>query len=248
MKKSNWLMLILFSLAAAAMRLAQLQTGFEENGLPVSGSPVRVALPAVLALAALWFVLSARKLPAQRDVTGDLAERFLFENMFCALCGVGGAFAVLASSAFSFYAALVVGDSKVSLLLAAFLFAAALCVLCTVFALYRGNAVQGVFLLVPVCALVLCLAFLYRADAADPVLAHIYVEILAAAALTLSSLERAAFAFRNGAPRAYLPVSAMAVILSVCAAAESESLPQPLFYLGFALIELAFLAAADFAE
>ena len=99
--------------------------------------------------------------------------------------------------------------------------------------------------MVPACALIGFLIVLYRLDASDPVLRKIYIEILAASALAYSAIERAAFVFRNGAPRIYLPVSAMAVVLSVTAAAERRSPAFALFFAGSALLELGFLAALD---
>ena len=126
--------------------------------------------------------------------------------------------------------------------------AAALCLLYAVFALYRGAAVQGVALLVPVCALAVYLILLYRADAFDPVLARTCVELLAVAALTFSALERAAFAFRNGSPRVFLPACAMSVVLALCAAAEGGGFARLALFLGGALVEAGFLLAAEFGD
>ena len=65
------------------------------------------------------------------------------------------------------------------------------------------------------------------------------------AALTAAMLENAAFAFRNGAPRIFLFVGSLAVILSFAAAAELQSLAWLLFFVGFAFVELAFLSGAS---
>ena len=59
-------------------------------------------------------------------------------------------------------------------------------------------------------------------------------------------LERAAFAYRNGAPRLFVPASAMTVILSLTAAADRQSLVSVALFIGCALVELSFLASADF--
>lgn len=244
MKKMDWLMLALFAAAAAGLRAAQMMTGFDAEGLPISGNLPGTLLPFVLLAAAAYFVLTARKLPAQSNVTGALADRFLFQDMTAVTAAVAGSFLLLASAA-----ATVMGYGSLRhVLLTTFAVAAALSLLYTVFSLYRGNAVQGIVLLVPVFCLVVYLVFLYRADAADPILAGIYVELLAASALTLSSLELAAFAFLGGAPRVFLPAGAMALVLSIAAAAERKSLAVSLLFLGCALLELGFLAAADFRE
>ena len=65
-------------------------------------------------------------------------------------------------------------------------------------------------------------------------------------ALTLTAMERAAFAYRNGAPRIYVPLSAMSVVLALTAATDQKSLPVTLLFAGWALIELGFLAEAKF--
>ena len=116
------------------------------------------------------------------------------------------------------------------------------------FALRRGEPLPGVVLLTPVYALVLQLIFVYRATAVDPVLANFYPEILALAALTAAFLEFSAFAFRNGAPRIFVPLASMAVVLCVCTAAGTRELSLLLFYPGFALILLGYCAAADFSQ
>lgn len=243
MKKSQSILLVFFAAAAAVLRFVQMKNGFDENGLAVSGYPAALALPAVLVLAALCFVFFSRSYPAQRDVTGGLADCFLLQDSFRITLGTAGSFLILVSAALSFLRG---NGSLLGNLFAAFAVASGLCLLYALFVLYRGGSVQAVALLVPVCYLVLRLIFLYRTDAVDPVLQRVYIELLAFSALTLSHLERAAFAFRGGAPRAYLPVSAMAVILSLAAMAELPGLPDLLLYLGLVLIELTFLSAADF--
>ena len=135
------------------------------------------------------------------------------------------------------------GASLAQLLLALFTVAGALCVLYAAFALYRGHAVQGLALLAPVCCLVVYAVFIYRTDASNPVLAQIYVEILAIALLTCSALERAAFAFDNGSPRLYLCTNVMAFTFALAAAAEGKSLSAALLFGGWALVELGFLLA-----
>lgn len=244
MKKMRWVALIAFSAALAALRALQCRTGFDEVGLPTGSSLLRAAVPGILLLAAAYFILAARFLPAKRGESGGFAETFRFSgNTTAVTCAIAGAFLVMAGAGASVmgYGSLRQG----ALVLAAVGVAGAICVLGMVFALYRGGEVQGTMQLVPVCSLVVSLIFLYRADASDPVLVKIYVELLALSALTYSALERAAFAFRNGASRLYFPVSALSIVLALAAAAECRSLAAVLLFAGCAFVELGFLAAAE---
>lgn len=240
MKKKDWLILALALLAAAALRVLQCGTGFDEEGLPAGSVLLRALVPCILVLAAVYFCLAARALPT-RTRAGEVSDGFFsFRDTLAAGCGIAGAFLTMLGAA----AGALGHGSLTSPLLAAVGVAGAACVLFAVFTLYRGGALSGVVMLVPVCCLVVYLIFLYRADASDPVLAHIYVEILALCALTLSALERAAFSFQNGSQRVYFPVAAMALLLALTAAAERRSLAAMLLFLGCALVEGAFLTAA----
>lgn len=245
MKKTSWGALMAFSAASAALRALQCRTGFDGDGLPAGGVLLRAAVPCILLLAAVYFVLAARDLPAKRGACGGFAENFHFSgNTLAAACAITGAFLVIAGAAAS-----AAGRGSLrqgALLLAVVGVTGAACTLGAVFMLYRDAGVRGTAQLVPVCALVVYLIFLYRADASDPVLAGVYVELLALAALTYSALERAAFAFRNGAPRVWLPVSVLSVVLALTAAAECRSLAAVLLFAGCAFVEFGFLAAAEF--
>lgn len=242
MKKTNWLIFAAFAAAAALLRVWQDRTGFEDTGLAVRGNIPGLLLPLVLTLAAAYFIYTARKLPVKRDESCELADCFMLEGALPLACIVAGAFLVVVGSL-----AFVREESALThLLLALFASASAISMIGAAGALRGGKAVNGVVLLVPVCALVVYLIFLYRADASNPVLARIYVEILAAALLTFSAVERAAFAFRNGSPRVYRSVGAMAALLSLTAATEGGSLAALLFFAGCAIAELGFLAAFRF--
>ena len=237
MKKRYWPLLILFSAAAAFLRAEHLRTGFDADGLPQSGCPAALALPLVLLLAAAVFYLLCRRYPVQRELTGAMEKYFRFGSTASVMLVVLGAFALIAAAVLSL---LSPWRTLLSMLLSVFWFACAAAVLYVLFALRRGTAFSGVALLTPVCALALQTAVSYRSSAADPVLGHLYIEILALSALTVSFLELAAFAFRNGAPRLYLPLSALSVILCACMLAEQRSLVSMAFYAGFAFILLGF--------
>lgn len=243
MKNSNWLTPALFAAAAAILRAAQMRTGFDADGLALRGNLPGALLPIVLALAAACFVATARALPSRREAAGEFADYFSFRRPASVACSVAGAFLVIVGAA---ALALSGGAGAGALLLAAFIAASAACVLYAVFGLYRGVGVQGVALLVPVCCLIVCLIAYYRVEAMNPVLAEIYVGILAVSALAYSAYERASFAFRNGSPRAYRVASALAFVLAVAAAAELRSLAMFMLFGGCALAELGFLAAAEF--
>lgn len=245
MKMTSWIALIAFSAASAVLRTLQCRTGFDEAGLPIGSVMLHAAVPCILLLAAAYFFLVARGLSAKRGRSGSLAENFRFsENTAAAACAIVGVFLVMVG-----VVALSAGFGSLrqgALVLAVAGAAGAVCTLGAVFVLYRGVEARGTMQLIPVCALVVYLIFLYRADASDPVLAGIYAELLALAALTYSALERAAFAFRNGSPRISLPVSALSIVLALTAAAERRSLAAVLLFAGCAFIELGFLAAARF--
>ncbi len=240
----HWLLLALFSAAAALARLRLLAAGFDADGLPVPMDLNTMALPAVLAAAAVAAAIMARRYPSQRELCGSMGLYFTFRRSTLAvMLMVLGSFALIGSAVVS----LVFSQRTTpQLLLAAFLAAGAVCLLAALFALRREAEFSGVLLLVPVCALVLRLIFFYREHTADPVLRHFYVETLALAALTVLLLEFAAFAFRGGAPRRLMPASTMSVILCAAALAARPSLAEMLFYFGGAWIALGIGAAADF--
>lgn len=242
MKKYNRLLAALLAVPAVLLRVIQNRTGFEETGLAVPLSLPGLLLLVLFIAAAAYFFVAARDLPGRRGRSASLEGAFHLEgNTLGVACAVAGAFLLLLSAA-----AVVMGRGSLgTILLAPLAAVSALCLLYAVFALYRGGEVKGVALLVPVCALVVYLIFLYRADAADPVLARVYVEILAASALAFSALELAAFAFRNGSPRLWFPLTSMTAILCLTAAADVGSPARMAFFIGGALVELGFLAAFE---
>ena len=244
MKKTSWAALGLFAVLSAGLRIWQTLAGYEESGLARRGFLPGLFLPAVLLAAAAYFAVSARSLPDRRADALRLGKDFRFEgNLPAAFCTVAGSFLVMLGGGLYTLSA---SGGVVTVLLALFAVASAACVLYAVFALCRRNEPQGLALLVPICALVVFLVFVYRADATDPVLARTYVEILGIAALTLSAAQRAAFAFGGSSPRRYVPISAAALLLAVAAAAEGGGLPRLALFVGCAAVELGFLAAADF--
>lgn len=241
----HWLLLVLFSAAAALARLRLLAVGFDADGLPVPMDLNTMVLPAVLVVAAVIAVIMARRYPAQRELCGSMDLYFAFDRSTLAvLLMVLGSFALIGSAVCSLVFSL---RTTLTMILSVFLAVGAACLLYATTALRRKAEFSGVALLVPVCAMVLALIlFFYREHATDPILRHYYVETLALAALTVLLLEFAAFAFRGGAPRLLMPASTMSVILCAAALAARPTLAEILFYAGGACIALGIGAAADF--
>ena len=248
----HWLLLVLFSAAAALARLRLLAVGFDADGLPVPMDLNTMVLPAVFVVAAVIAVIMARRYPAQRELCGSMDLYFAFDRSTLAvLLMVLGSFALIGSAVCSLVFSL---RTTLTMILPVFLAVGAACLLYATTALRRKAESVGdipctpayVALLVPVCAMVLALILFYREHAADPILRHYYVETLALAALTVLLLEFAAFAFRGGAPRLLMPASTMSVILCAAALAARPTLAEILFYAGGACIALGIGAAADF--
>lgn len=242
LKRIFWPLLALFSLAAGFLRVLHLRTGFDELGLPVAGNPYAIVLPAVLIAAAIIFVLLARSLPAQRDETREMAHCFCFENTLSVMLAVLGAFGLMGYAVLS---VLLSRSLPMALLGIGYLFSG-VAILYTVFQLRRQNDLLGSVLIVPVCTLVLHLIFTYRSCTNNPTLGHTYVEILTVCILMLTLLELSAFAFRNGAPRIFMPLSAFSVVLCACRFTECVTLPMRVFCVSFIVLLLSFCATADF--
>ena len=94
MKTSDRLATILFLLAAPAARFLELKNNYDPAGLPTGGFPY---LPAVLAAAAVVFLLSARGLPARDAVTADFGGIFRFDGQLTLTAAVLGGFLLLAA-------------------------------------------------------------------------------------------------------------------------------------------------------
>jgi len=243
LKKLHWFILLVFAAAGTYLRIQHLRTGFEENGLPIAGNPYAYALPAVLGLGTLVFILLARAYPAQRDETGDIVCCFPYGNVLSVLLAILGSFAFLAYGALT----VMLRSSVPMLIVGAAYLLSGIAFVCSVFQLRRGSGSVGSFLLAPVCTMVIRLVLTYRSCANDPTLGHTYIEILSVCALMLVFLELLAFVYRNGAPRLFLPLCAAAVMLNACHLVECTALPARVLTLGAILLTLSFCAAADFS-
>ena len=225
MKTSDRLATILFLLAAPAARFLELKNNYDPAGLPAGGFPY---LPAVLAAAAVVFLLSAR---GQLTLTA----------------AVLGGFLLLAAAALRLVSG---GMAGLELILSVFLACSGAALLYALIAQRRSGAFAPTALLVPVCFLVVQLIVTYRANARDSVLGHFYVELLLLAALCLASLYLAAFAYRCGAPRSFAPAAHLALTLAAACCVDmalARRLDGLAACLGAALLLLAYLeAAGDF--
>ena len=95
----HWLLLVLFSAAAALARLRLLAVGFDADGLPVPMDLNTMVLPAVLVVAAVIAVIMARRYPAQRELCGSMDLYFAFDRSTLAvLLMVLGSFALIGSA------------------------------------------------------------------------------------------------------------------------------------------------------
>ena len=241
MKKASRLLPALFAVPAVLLRVVQNRSGFDGAGLAVSGSVPGVALCVLLAAAAAYFIFAARALPTRQSRRLTLPEAFDFaeDPLAAAIVATGALLLLLAGAA----AALGYGSLRTALP-APLAIASAPCLLYAVFGLRRGGTVRAAALLVPVCALAVYLVLLYRADASNPVLAQIYVEILAVAALTCTALELAAYAFCDGSARMWQSAASLSALLSLTAAADGGSVARTAFFIGSAFVTLGFLTAA----
>ena len=204
-------------------------------------------LPAVLAAAAVVFLLSARGLPARDAVTADFGGIFRFDGQLTLTAAVLGGFLLLAAAALRLVSG---GMAGLELILSVFLACSGAALLYALIAQRRSGAFAPTALLVPVCFLVVQLIVTYRANARDSVLGHFYVELLLLAALCLASLYLAAFAYRCGAPRSFAPAAHLALTLAAACCVDmalARRLDGLAACLGAALLLLAYLeAAGDF--
>lgn len=240
MKKLHWFTLLLTSAAACFLQAKHLLTGFDAQGFPLTrglfGSfPL---LPALAAFAALFFFL-CRKAPAASDISADFPAVFDFSGTFSLFLAVCGIFMLFASAGLSL---LTDFGYLLDMILAVLLAISAAALLYALVALRKGKT-AGTAMLVPLCYLMLLLVLTYRTFAKDPVVAHYYIYIVSLALLGWAGLQLAAFAFRNGSARSYLPFAMLAVAAALPAAVAAQSVAQLLMYGGFAVVHLAFLSA-----
>ena len=237
MKKYYGALTALFTAAACALRIVELRTGFLPSGLP-EGNTVGKLLVCVLLMAAAVFLVPARKLPGRAGTTGSFVSYFPFDGTLPLTLLVSGALLLCASGVWA-----AATDRRVIVLAPALLRLAGGVSLFAAAALARRGREDVRKLLVPVISLVVQLVISYRANAADPVLAHFYVEILALAAMALLYLCFASFACGLGSVRRFFPLAALSAVLCACVAAQGGDPATLLAYIGRTVVAAAMLAA-----
>ena len=114
------------------------------------GNVVIALLPAVLAAAAVVFLLSARGLPARDAVTADFGGIFRFDGQLTLTAAVLGGFLLLAAAALRLVSG---GMAGLELILSVFLACSGAALLYALIAQRRSGAFAPTALLVPVCFL-----------------------------------------------------------------------------------------------
>ena len=137
MKTSDRLATILFLLAAPAARFLELKNNYDPAGLPTGGFPY---LPAVLATAAVVFLLSARGLPARDAVTADFGGIFRFDGQLTLTAAVLGGFLLLAAAALRLVSG---GMAGLELILSVFLACSGAALLYALIAKIAGHTSVG---------------------------------------------------------------------------------------------------------
>ena len=142
----HWLLLVLFSAAAALARLRLPAVGFDADGLPVPMDLNTMVLPAVLVVAAVIAVIMARRYPAQRELCGSMDLYFAFDRSTLAvLLMVLGSFALIGSAVCSLVFSL---RTTLTMILSVFLAVGAACLLYATTELRRKAEFPGVALTV----------------------------------------------------------------------------------------------------
>ena len=243
------------SVCAFLLRLMEIRTGFESTtGLPVPGSIWRCLLVTLLILLAVILLLMGSRLPDEKAAPpAAFTSAFSTVNAGRLILPVAGVF-LLGLSGVLELTVIFRGQStspRTSLLMAVTALLSALSLFPTIAACHRPGSHQaapdtprtfnGNFLLVPVVCLVVRLVFTYRMDSINPALACYYVELLAAACLTLAFYKLAAFDFKAGRTVQFVQYASMAVILCCATLADGHTLSGTLLYLGCALTLMGFI-------
>ncbi len=233
MKKLQWFALALGTAAAVGARIYQILFCYDEQGLPVAPAGVLCLVP--LLCLVVFAVLTRR----EKSSDAPMDKLFDFSAAAALFFGVAGVGVLLAAVA----VLMMLGVSGAALALPLFLAASGVCVFYALVCLKKRRAFPGVAVGFPAAYLSVQLVFTYRECAKDPVLVNFYIELLALAALAWAFVQLAAFAFRTASPRVYLSTAMLAVVLSVTGVVSAASPFWMLMLGGFALVQLAFLAA-----
>lgn len=250
---------------AYMLRLMQDLTGFEAaTGLPVTGNLWAILLPIFLALVLTAALLLSLRVPTCKWDPTDFEASFSSSSSGLLMLPTAGIFllglsgllqlamnlgllpdvAVLTASGLSRRA---LSTGRGGLLEAALTLLSAFCLFTTLPACRRSGSreagrddvpaarVNGLFLVLPVIAMVVRLVLRYRQDSVNPTLAAYYVPLLALILVTMALYLLAGFAFQTGSSRAFLLCTTAAIVLCITALADDQPLYSSLFYAGCAL-------------
>ena len=239
---------------AYILRLMQNRTGFEfPSGLPVAGNLWAILLPVVLAVILAASLVLTVRIPKHE---GRFEDAFSSSRTGPLMLLTAGIFLLAISGALQLATnlgllpdAVVLTASGLSsrslstgttgLVEGGLMLLSALCLFSTVPACRRsGNRsarVDGLYLLLPVIAMVVRLVLRYRQDSVNPTLAAYYIPLLALVLVTMALYLLAGFAFQSGSSQMFLPVCVMAIVLCAAALADAQPLYSTLSCAGFAL-------------
>ena len=249
---------------AYMLRLMQNLTGFEAaTGLPVAGNLWAMLLPAFLALVLALALLLVARVPVCKWDPTDFESSFSSSSSAFLILLTAGIFLLGLSGLLQLAANLgllpdvtvltasglsrrTLSTGRGGLLEALSTLLSASCLFTTLPACRRSGSreagrtgipaarVNGLFLVLPVIAMVVRLVLRYRQDSVNPTLAAYYIPLLALILVTMALYLLAGFAFQSGSSRAFLLCATAAIILCIAALADDQPLYSSLFYAGCA--------------
>lgn len=250
---------------AYMLRLTQNLTGFEAvTGLPVAGNLWAMLLPAFLALVLALALLLVARVPVCKWDPTDFESSFSSSSSGFLMLLTAGIFLLGLSGLLQLAANLgllpdvtvltasglsrrALSTGRGGLLEALSTLLSASCLSTTLPACRRSGSreegrtgipaarVNGLFLVLPVIAMVVRLVLRYRQDSVNPTLAAYYIPLLALILVTMALYLLAGFAFQSGSSRAFLLCATAAIVLCIAALADDQPLYSSLFYAGCAL-------------
>ena len=245
-----------FGAAGFVLRLLQNRTGFEpDTGLPIPGNIPAMALPALLALAAVAVYLLACKCLPQKAEEKPFEELFRLEDKGglsavlaggCIMAASGvlelvdtvGASAAAVSADGMEVVSVGTGTGGSGVAIGVLSAAAGICLVAGAILCRKEHTQPLILLAVPVCLLVR-LILVYRLRSTDPVLADYYLEILGLMFLILAAYRLSGFAVQAGRPRLFALYAEVTVVLALAMLPDGAS-PAVLLMLGGALALMGF--------
>lgn len=218
-----------------ALRFWQDRAGFDpDTGLAVPSLPGKLMVGCLVLFAAVELVRAVR-LPCKSGAPGAFAppdKSLMAAVAGCLLLAGGGGLMAATAVTARGWLALAAG-------IAAVLTAAGLLVL--IKKARGGDALSVMPVLPAMLFAVLLVLAVYRPRDCDPLLARIYLPVLAAAMVAYAFYHLAGFLRGDSGARTFVPTADLAVMLSLAAIADGDSLALRLVYGGCALVLTVFL-------